>query len=160
MKYPFLDRTIINFNNYKINSKRSTMILCTRGCNHNCSFCSTSKVFGNTQRKRSIDNILNEMKICYNQFGIRSFDFEDDNLTCDSNFAFSLFNSIIDEFGGTIDLFAMNGLTYYSLDKKLIRRMGKAGFYYLNLSLVTYNSVYQMELRRPRGRIIFRTPSK
>ncbi len=146
---PFPDRSVINFDDYIINSKKSTMIISTRGCNHNCSFCSTNKVFGNKQRIRSVDNVLDEMQTCYNQFGIRSFDFEDDSLTCDNNFSYSLFNAIIDEFGNSINLFAMNGLNYYSLNETLIKKMKLAGFYYFNISLVTHKHQHQTALNRP-----------
>jgi len=55
------------------------VILYTRGCPYNCTFCAAQVVSGKKVRKRSIANVLKEMELLYNDYSIRSFDFIDDN---------------------------------------------------------------------------------
>ena len=58
---PLADRTIFDG---KIRPVHGTInsVQATRGCPHNCSFCSVTKFFGNTYRYREIDSIINEIK--------------------------------------------------------------------------------------------------
>ena len=51
----------------------------TRGCPHNCSFCAASKVFGNTYRCKSIEQILLEVDTVIGYFPGRLILFADDN---------------------------------------------------------------------------------
>lgn len=58
-------------------------ILTSRGCWRNCAFCSISawydRVGGEKFRTRSVENIIEEMKEIYNRYGVRIFNFQDDN---------------------------------------------------------------------------------
>jgi len=58
-------------------------ILSSRGCWRNCAFCSINawykRVGGKKFRFRSIDNIAAEMKELYFKYGVRIFNFQDDN---------------------------------------------------------------------------------
>ncbi|MBC8473241.1 MAG: cobalamin B12-binding domain-containing protein [Candidatus Omnitrophica bacterium] len=55
-------------------------IITTRGCPYQCIFCDRA-VFGNRLRMRSIDNIMGEIEILVNQYGIRGIDIVDDLFT-------------------------------------------------------------------------------
>jgi len=50
----------------------------TRGCPHDCSFCTTPAIFGRAYRQRSIDSILEEIKAA-KETGSNFFIFSDDN---------------------------------------------------------------------------------
>lgn len=58
-------------------------ILSSRGCWRNCAFCSINAWYksggGKKFRLRSIENIIAEMKELYFDYGIRIFNFQDDN---------------------------------------------------------------------------------
>ncbi len=58
-------------------------ILTSRGCWRNCAFCSINawydRVGGRKFRTRSIENIVEEMKDLYDNYGVRIFNFQDDN---------------------------------------------------------------------------------
>ena len=108
---------------------RSTMLITSRGCPHQCAYCSAHLVMGNSFRTRSPEAILEEMKDCRERYGIRVFDIEDDNFTFDQERAKRLLNLIIETFGeGSLELSAMNGVSFASLDKELLEIMKKAGF--------------------------------
>lgn len=76
---PFPKRT--TFHSYF--GKPIASILTSRGCWRNCAFCSINawydRVGGMKFRTRSIDNIVAEMKDLYGKYGVRIFNFQDDN---------------------------------------------------------------------------------
>jgi hypothetical protein len=105
---------------------------------------------GPSFRTRSSENVLQEMKDCRDRLGIESFDFEDDNLTFDKARAKKLMQGIVETFGEQkLELFAMNGISFASLDRELMDLMKRAGFRTLNLSLVSTDSPLQKRMGRP-----------
>lgn len=62
-------------------------ITASRGCLYQCTFCQPAEraVFGDKVRKRSVDNILNELEMLDQIYGMRSFMLHDDCFTqyCD-----------------------------------------------------------------------------
>ncbi|MDA8098857.1 MAG: radical SAM protein [Nitrospiraceae bacterium] len=58
-------------------------ITASRGCLYQCTFCQPAEraVFGNTVRKRSVDNILDELTALADHYGMRSFMIHDDCFT-------------------------------------------------------------------------------
>ena len=58
---PLPDRKIFDGKRRPIHGTVNS-IQATRGCPHNCSFCSVTRFFGNTYRYREIDSIIDEIK--------------------------------------------------------------------------------------------------
>ncbi len=58
-------------------------ITASRGCLYNCSFCQPAEraVFGHKVRKRSVDNILDELEYLSREYGMQSFLIHDDCFT-------------------------------------------------------------------------------
>ncbi|HCE67768.1 MAG: hypothetical protein A2X82_17975 [Geobacteraceae bacterium GWC2_55_20] len=58
-------------------------ITASRGCVYKCTFCQPAEraVFGDKVRKRSVDNILDELQILSRDYGMRSFMIHDDCFT-------------------------------------------------------------------------------
>jgi radical SAM superfamily enzyme YgiQ (UPF0313 family) len=82
--------------------------------------------------------------------GYRVFDFEDDNLTLPRERIMTLCHGIRDAFpSGQIRLLAMNGISYWALDRELMASMKEAGFRSLNLSLVSCDEPLLLEMGRP-----------
>jgi radical SAM superfamily enzyme YgiQ (UPF0313 family) len=61
----------------------STGILVGRGCPYRCLFCYKG-VWGKSVRFRSPENVLEEIEMCIDRFGIRDFRFYDDTITIPS----------------------------------------------------------------------------
>ncbi|OQZ04017.1 MAG: hypothetical protein B6D34_05305 [Candidatus Brocadia sp. UTAMX1] len=63
--------------------KSIASILTSRGCWRNCAFCSINAWYerggGKKFRVRSVENIVTEMKELYFRYGVRIFNFQDDN---------------------------------------------------------------------------------
>jgi radical SAM superfamily enzyme YgiQ (UPF0313 family) len=148
--FPFPARELLDLNRYRIGRKRSTMIITSRGCPHGCAYCSTHLVMGPSFRSRSPESILQEMVECTHRFHIRGFDIEDDNFTFDQGRAKRLMSLVVETFGeGSLELSAMNGVSFDSLDKELLTLMRKAGFSAINLSFVSADPSFRERMGRP-----------
>jgi anaerobic magnesium-protoporphyrin IX monomethyl ester cyclase len=56
-------------------------IMTSRGCPGKCTYCQTKQIFGTKFRARSVKNIVDEIDMLVNKFGIRELHFMDDNLS-------------------------------------------------------------------------------
>jgi radical SAM superfamily enzyme YgiQ (UPF0313 family) len=164
---PHPARELLDLDRYQMKKKRSTMIITSRGCPHGCTYCSAHLVMGRYFRKRSPEGILQEMVGCQKRYGIQIFDIEDDNFTFDKEHAKRLMDHIIEACGeqvlptvgpepcwfraGKLELTAMNGISFASLDEELLRLMKKAGFHTINLSFVSTNLSTKERMRRPEA---------
>ena len=147
---PYPARELLDLGRYQMKKKRSIMIITSRGCPHGCAYCSTHLVMGASFRTRSPEAILEEMMECRNRYGIQIFDIEDDNFTFDQERAKRLMALIIETFGEQVlELTAMNGVSFASLDGKLLRLMKRAGFHTINLSFVSTDPSTKKRMGRP-----------
>ena len=103
-------------------------IIVTRGCPYLCTFCSAHNIVGRKLRHRSIDNVIKEIKILYEKYGIKEIHIEDDNFTFDLGFAKEFCNRLI-KLGLPLTYSCPNGVRLDRIDKELLVLMKKAGFY-------------------------------
>ena len=143
-------RHLIKAEDYCLHRQPFTFIIGTRGCPHHCSFCTVSSLHGLKFVIRKTKDILAEMIACYQQQGIRVFDFEDDNLTADTMWFRELLSGIVKTFQNKpIRLYAMNGVSLAGLQPEDLALMWAAGFRNLNVSLVTAQDKEKRALERP-----------
>jgi len=146
---PFPDLSDLPQDHYLFEKKPLCFIITSRGCPYRCAFCSVHKTFGHKCRRRSAQNILSEIQQRYDE-GYRVFDFEDDNLTFDRKEMTELCEQLIRVFPQKdIQLLAMNGVCYWTLDSGILKLMRRAGFTHLNLSLVSTNTALLKKVHRP-----------
>jgi radical SAM superfamily enzyme YgiQ (UPF0313 family) len=146
---PVADFSDLSPHRYLFEKKPLCFITTSRGCPHQCTFCSVHLTFGDKFRRRSPDHVLSEIRQRYSE-GYRVFDFEDDNLSFSKEDLKSILNALIAEFpGNDLRLVAMNGISYLSLDREILELMKKAGFRNLNISLVSANADVLARLKRP-----------
>jgi radical SAM superfamily enzyme YgiQ (UPF0313 family) len=149
-RLPYPTGELLETDRYRMGKKRSTMVITSRGCPHRCAYCSAHLVMGSSFRTRSAESILQEMKECHKRYDIQSFDIEDDNFTFDQVRAKRLMNLIIEAFGeGMLELSAMNGVSFVSLDEELLHLMKRAGFKTINLSYVSTDPHFKRKMGRP-----------
>jgi len=134
---------------YLFEKRPLCFITTSRGCPHQCTFCSVHLTFGEKFRRRSPENVLSEIRQRYSE-GYRVFDFEDDNLSFSREDLKTILNALIAEFPvNDLRLVAMNGISYLSLDREILELMKRAGFRSLNISLVSANADVLARLKRP-----------
>jgi radical SAM superfamily enzyme YgiQ (UPF0313 family) len=146
---PFPDLDDLSPSPYTLAGKPMTFMITSRSCPHKCSFCSVHTTFGTNYRRRSLENVLQEIELRHRQ-GYRIIDFEDDNLTYYKNTFKELCRRLIERFPAReMEFVAMNGISYLSLDDELLELMYRAGFSQLNLALVSSDKTVRETTKRP-----------
>ncbi len=92
---PFPARHLLNMNRYLKNhfesfglkikgfgKIKSTNLISSRGCPYNCTFCFRG-MWGHKWRGRSPENIIDEMELLYQSYGVNGFFFNDDTFVLD-----------------------------------------------------------------------------
>lgn len=78
----------------RLRGLRWATVLTSRGCPYRCVNCYRGPTGGPRYRKRSINNILQELNILNNEYGIRAFGFRDDIFTLDMDHSRELCDAI------------------------------------------------------------------
>jgi len=79
---PFPARDLVPLERYRaarIGERPLAPIITSRGCSHDCHFCSSSRFWGRTLRFRSIESVVAELAEVYDRYGFRAVAFVDDN---------------------------------------------------------------------------------
>jgi radical SAM superfamily enzyme YgiQ (UPF0313 family) len=146
---PFPELSDTSRSAYQFAGKPMTFMISSRSCPHKCSFCSVHTTFGTNYRRRSLESVLGEIELRYQQ-GYRVIDFEDDNLTYYKKTFKELCRRLIARFPDREMTFvAMNGISYLSLEDELLELMYQAGFSHLNLALVSSDKTVRETTKRP-----------
>lgn len=98
----------------------------SRGCPYNCTYC--HNIFGKKVRKRSVENVIREMELLKNQYGVEEIEFIDDIFNLDIPRAKAIFRETINRKLGLFYSFP-NGLRSDSFDEELMDLMKEAGVY-------------------------------
>ncbi len=106
---------------------KGTSIFTSRCCPYECAFCqpTVKKMFGNTMRRRSQENIIEELKYLKKKYRINAFQIYDDIFLIDNNYVSEFCERMIEE-----DLNLMwtcHARANIPLDDKLIEKMRAAG---------------------------------
>lgn len=89
---PFPARHLLEQNKYQLRDMEGHLmapIMSSRGCPYGCGYCFKG-IFGRIYRKRSAENVINELEQIKDEFGIRSFYFIDDLFTFDEKRVFEM----------------------------------------------------------------------
>lgn len=103
-------------------------LLSSRGCPKNCYFCSVKLIWKRKWRARSAKNIVDEIEFLKNKYGYREFHFVDDN----SSVSKKRMHEICDELLKrklNVKLATPTGIAIDTLDKEILEKMKRAGFY-------------------------------
>lgn len=114
------------FSGKRKSRRRSANIITSRGCPAKCTFCSATIHWGPIPRFRSPENVLAEIKLLKEKYGINEVDFVDDNFTFDNERFKKIANLIIESKFG-IRWFLPNGVALYTLNEEMISLMKKSG---------------------------------
>lgn len=75
---------------YRLYGRRILPIITSRGCPSQCSFCTTSRIFGKAFRARSPQNVVDELEWLRDVHGADAFSFYDDTFTLDKTRALKI----------------------------------------------------------------------
>lgn len=124
-----------------------TSMITSRGCPGRCVYCSIHAVWGHTWRGRSARNVVDEIEHLVKDFGIKEIHFQDDSMSVSKK----RMNEICDEIiKRKVDIkwATPNGIAHWMLEKRLLKKMKKAGCYRVTLGIESGNP----EMRRWVGK--------
>ena len=137
-------------NQYMMGRKHYVSLMASRGCPYACDFCNAHMMWGKEIRYRTIDAVIREMRWNYINKMVRIFNFEDDNLSYRRIWFSDFLQAVMgDPVLKGIELTAMNGMCYPTLDEEILMSMKRSGFARLNLSYVTQNAALRQRYHRP-----------
>ena len=122
-------------------------MLLTRGCPSRCTFCGAGLVNGYNLRARSVNNILTEIKLLVNTYGVKEIHFFDSNCSHRKGPLREVCKRIISE---KIDITwcAPNGIRIDSIDKELAGLMKKSGCFQVNVGIETGSPRVMLQIKK------------
>jgi len=150
---PFPARHLLPMNLYddkksKFSIAHPAMTMITsRGCPNHCVYCSIHSVWEHKWRGRSAKNVVDEIEEMVNKYKAKEIAFLDDSMSVDKRRMNEICDQIIKrkiKFYWTTP----NGIAHWTLDKKLLKKMKKAGCYRITFGIESGN----LEMRRWVGK--------
>lgn len=130
---------VISMNIYHCSTPWAT-IFTSRGCPFQCIYC--HNIFGKKTRFRSPENVIAEIELLTQKYGVKEIQIVDDIFNLDINRAKKICDLIIQK-GIKIKISFPNGLRGDMMDKELIKKLKKAGCYSITYAIETASSRLQ-----------------
>jgi radical SAM superfamily enzyme YgiQ (UPF0313 family) len=108
----------------------------TRGCPHDCSFCSASAVFGSRVRRQSVDRVIEEIGDLVRRYNAREVSFWDDTMTQNRNWMVTFCDAL--QHSG-LDLTWTCYARVDTMDPELLGKMKEAGCFNIFYGFETGN---------------------
>jgi len=106
----------------------------TRGCPYACTFCGSHLISGKKVRKRSIDNIIDEIRLLKSDFGVRSIDISDENFAFERGFVARFCERLLSD-NLQIAWNCPYGVRLDNVDEEIVRLMARSGCFGLSLGI-------------------------
>ncbi|MFA6227919.1 MAG: radical SAM protein [Patescibacteria group bacterium] len=133
---PFPARELLPIKNYQqkipLSDKICTSMITSRGCPNNCIYCSTASQWGHNIRFRSPKNIVDEIEIIVNKYGLEGVGFFDDCFTVDKKRVIAICQEIINR-GLKIGWWCEARAN--TLDPEVLAWMKRAGCEYIAMAI-------------------------
>lgn len=139
---PFPDWSMLDFNHY---SKKNFPVITSRGCPAKCIFCAAGAMANGNYRRRSNINIIQELEILYNQFGINSYMFADNTFTAQKKDVIDLCKSIA-KLPFEAEWYCESRLDV--LEQNLVEEMIKSGCKGIQIGVETANENIQKIIKK------------
>lgn len=130
---PWPDLTLIhNFEKIPI-----IPVMTSRGCPHNCKFCSVTKMFGRRYRFRDTEDVLRELETLHRRNPRASIFFYDDNFTASTRRTKELLRGMLER--GINVKWTAQATVHVVRDRELLELMRDSGCLFLYLGLESIN---------------------
>ena len=125
--------------------ERGVSVFSSRGCPFQCTYC--HNIFGKKLRKRSAENVIEELQWLKSDFNVGEIEFIDDVFNLDRERAKKIMDMMIEQ---NLDLkFSYpNGLRADQMDEELVLKMKKAGCYRINYAVESGSERIQKKMKK------------
>ena len=114
--------------------KRAVTVITSRGCPHQCTFCSIQATMGYRWRPHSADYVRRHLRLLRERYAVDYLHFEDDNLTHDPA-RFDQLLDVFEEFSPSIPWDTPNGVRGDTWTLERVRRSKEAGCQHLVVAI-------------------------
>lgn len=121
---PFPAHDLLPLENLKRMGKILFPLITSRGCVFWCDFCSTVRMFGRGYRWRSAKNVVDEMQLIHDKYGVDQVTFYDDAFTVDRKRVFDICQELHDR---KLDLIWDCGTRVDLVDREMLKTMHDSG---------------------------------
>lgn len=135
---PLPARDLLNNNAYRLptNGQKFTLLSVGRGCPSNCIYCIANIYYGKKFRKRSVENIMQEIEQCINEFNITNFLFWGESFTTERKYGEEICDEIIKR---NFRISWSTTSRVDTLNQSLLDKMKRAGCILLGLGIESYD---------------------
>ncbi|MGM9993203.1 MAG: B12-binding domain-containing radical SAM protein [Candidatus Avigastranaerophilus sp.] len=114
-------------------------VIASRGCAHACTYCAGNQLNERKVRFRSPENVIKEIKLLVEKYGVKEFQFIDANIILRRNFIEQICNLLIKEKLNKIPWSCPSGIRADCFDFELAKLMKKAGCYMTVIGIESAN---------------------
>ena len=125
--------------------KEYMSVITSRGCPYHCVFC--HNIMGKRFRKRSAENIVGELEVLKNEYGIREITISDDVFNLDKARAKQVCDLVVERNLGLKFTFP-SGLRGDVMDEELLRKLKAMGTYKVAYGIETGSPRLQKSIRK------------
>jgi anaerobic magnesium-protoporphyrin IX monomethyl ester cyclase len=122
------------YRNLEMAKRTMTSIISSRGCPSGCSFCSSTRYAGRKWRARSVESLMDEIRLVVGNYGYGGVAFVDDNFTLDPRRVTELSKTIIEE-GIDIKWWCFSRTDTIVRNPDMVSWMGKSGCRYVFMGI-------------------------
>ena len=101
--------------------------LVVKKCPYRCTFCQAPGILGKRIRRRSVENVISEIKFLSKEYKMKEIHIADDDFSHNKRWTLNFLTMVKNEIKGTRFYF-MNGLRIDNVDKEILESMKKARF--------------------------------
>lgn len=123
-------------------------VLTNRGCRAQCAFCSVRSFNGSGVRSRSMESVVDEIALLYNDFGIRHIMWLDDDLFYNEKRTIGIFNEIVRR-NLKITWDASNGVIAAAATEEIVQAAAESGCIGLFFGIESGNPLMLRQVRKP-----------
>ncbi len=109
-------------------------VVTSRGCPFQCTFCAAECVSGRKVRRRSVENVVSEIEMLRDRYGVREIHIEDDNFTGKKEYVLAFCEALRQRVPG-ITWTCPNGVRVDTLDREMLAAMKASGLYFLSVGV-------------------------
>lgn len=122
-------------------------ITSTRGCPYECTFCASPEIWGRRIRYRSPENVVDEIGLLVNEFGVKEIHFEDDNLTLKRSHVEGICELILER-KIKVSWATPNGIRVDTITPKLLKLMKRSGCYFIAFGIESGNESILKKIKK------------
>ena len=158
---PFPAHDLLPLENLKHAGKILFPLITSRGCVYWCDFCSTVRMFGKGYRWRSPKNVVDEMQLVHDKYGVDQVTFYDDAFTVNRDRVIKICEELRTR---SLDMAWDCGTRVDMVDREMLKTMREAGCFAVWLGVEsgseTILGAMNKRIKLDQTRLAFKTANK